>query len=235
MSKQIKNADELIKSFGGIRPMASKMGIPVTTVQGWKKRNSIPASRKQEIIKAAQENDIDLKNLLEDGKEKTSTDEKQSLSEQSRQEELPEELEIEPVDKDADKDSSDSDNFDKSAKSDDEKLSDGSVNDDGSEVQDSNLPGDGDEIDIDIDVSPDDSEGEENQEEDTKEDQEEKTGKTIIALSGNNAGSGYGADTDAARLDVNPRITQIMRESENKAIKASNLISALLILLVALG
>ena len=34
--KAIENAEEVIKLFGGIRPMASKMDVPVTTVQGWK-------------------------------------------------------------------------------------------------------------------------------------------------------------------------------------------------------
>jgi hypothetical protein len=63
--KAIENAEEVIKLFGGIRPMASKMDVPVTTVQGWKKRNVIPANRRGEVLKAAQNNNIDLTDTLE--------------------------------------------------------------------------------------------------------------------------------------------------------------------------
>jgi hypothetical protein len=63
--KAIENAEEVIKLFGGIRPMASKMDVPVTTVQGWKKRNVIPANRRSEVLKAAQTNNIDLTETIE--------------------------------------------------------------------------------------------------------------------------------------------------------------------------
>lgn len=56
----MNNAAEIIQSFGGIRPMAQKLGIPVTTVQGWKKRDVIPGNRRTEIINAAQEQGITL-------------------------------------------------------------------------------------------------------------------------------------------------------------------------------
>lgn len=59
----IPNAEGIIKRFGGIRPMATKMGVPVTTVQGWKKRNVIPDNRKAELIKAAAKHDISLSGL----------------------------------------------------------------------------------------------------------------------------------------------------------------------------
>lgn len=62
--KVIPNAEEIIQRFGGIRPMASKMNVPVTTVQGWKKRNAIPSNRRSEIEDAAQANDIDIADLL---------------------------------------------------------------------------------------------------------------------------------------------------------------------------
>lgn len=42
-------AAEVIQRFGGIRPMAAKMGISFSTVQGWKERNQIPANRHGEI------------------------------------------------------------------------------------------------------------------------------------------------------------------------------------------
>lgn len=60
----IGNAGEIIERFGGIRPMATKMGVPVTTVQGWKQRNAIPGNRRDDIIRVASENRLDLGNLL---------------------------------------------------------------------------------------------------------------------------------------------------------------------------
>lgn len=60
----IGNATAIIERFGGIRPMANKMDIPVTTVQGWKQRNAIPASRRDDIIQAAVANRLDLGDLL---------------------------------------------------------------------------------------------------------------------------------------------------------------------------
>lgn len=59
----IPNAQAVIKRFGGIRPMAGKMGVAVTTVQGWGKRNAIPENRRDEIIKAAKKHDISLDGL----------------------------------------------------------------------------------------------------------------------------------------------------------------------------
>lgn len=59
----IDNAEEVIQRFGGIRPMANKMDVPVTTVQGWKKRNVIPGNRIDEVLKAAQHNDVDLSGI----------------------------------------------------------------------------------------------------------------------------------------------------------------------------
>ena len=53
-------ARTVIAAFGGIRPMAAKLGVPVTTVQGWKKRGVIPANRRDEIAAAAQTHDIDV-------------------------------------------------------------------------------------------------------------------------------------------------------------------------------
>lgn len=43
------SAHEIIEHFGGIRPMASKLGIAVSTVQGWKERNKIPEQRYVDI------------------------------------------------------------------------------------------------------------------------------------------------------------------------------------------
>ncbi len=61
----ISNAESVIEKFGGIRPMASKMSVPVTTVQGWKKRNAIPGTRLDAILQAAKDHNVDLEDLLE--------------------------------------------------------------------------------------------------------------------------------------------------------------------------
>lgn len=60
----IDNAVLVIKRFGGIRPMATKMDIPVTTVQGWKKRNTIPANRRDDVLVAAAKHGVDLDGLI---------------------------------------------------------------------------------------------------------------------------------------------------------------------------
>lgn len=60
----LKNASVIIERFGGIRPMAAKVGAPVTTVQGWKKRDVIPGGRRDDVLKAANENNIDLSDVL---------------------------------------------------------------------------------------------------------------------------------------------------------------------------
>ncbi|PZQ45260.1 MAG: hypothetical protein DI551_07900 [Micavibrio aeruginosavorus] len=60
----LKNASVIIERFGGIRPMAAKVGAPVTTVQGWKKRDVIPGARREDVLKAANENRIDLSDIL---------------------------------------------------------------------------------------------------------------------------------------------------------------------------
>lgn len=65
-SNIIGNASEIIDCFGGIRPMSAKTGIPVTTIQGWKQRNAIPANRRNELIEAANHHGINLSSLLID-------------------------------------------------------------------------------------------------------------------------------------------------------------------------
>ena len=56
-------AGVIIAAFGGIRPMASKLGVPVSTVQGWKQRDTIPASRMSEIRQVAAANGVDLSSM----------------------------------------------------------------------------------------------------------------------------------------------------------------------------
>jgi hypothetical protein len=59
----INNASKIIDRFGGIRPMAVKIDTPVTTVQGWKKRDVIPGTRRDQIVRAAMDNNIDISDL----------------------------------------------------------------------------------------------------------------------------------------------------------------------------
>lgn len=60
----ISPAEPVIERFGGIRPMATKMNVPVTTVQGWKKRNVIPGNRRDDVIEAARTHGIQVQELL---------------------------------------------------------------------------------------------------------------------------------------------------------------------------
>jgi len=52
--------ERIIERFGGIRPMAHKLDMPVTTVQGWKKRGAIPLSRHADLRAAAVKHGITL-------------------------------------------------------------------------------------------------------------------------------------------------------------------------------
>lgn len=53
-------AERVIEKFGGIRPMAHKLEVPVTTVQGWKKRGAIPTARHADLLAAAQRHGIEI-------------------------------------------------------------------------------------------------------------------------------------------------------------------------------
>ncbi len=50
----------IIELFGGIRPMAKDLGVAVSTVQGWKERESIPANRHDQIRAAATKKGLSL-------------------------------------------------------------------------------------------------------------------------------------------------------------------------------
>ena len=54
------DANAVIAAFGGIRPMATQMGLAVSTVQGWKMRNAIPENRWADVEAAARALGIDL-------------------------------------------------------------------------------------------------------------------------------------------------------------------------------
>jgi hypothetical protein len=61
----IANAGAIIQRFGGIRPMSKATGIPVTTIQGWKKRDIIPVTRREEIRRYAEDKGIAIDDLLD--------------------------------------------------------------------------------------------------------------------------------------------------------------------------
>lgn len=61
----LENAEAIIEMFGGIRPMATKISVPVTTVQGWKKRNVIPGARREEILQAARQYGLDISKITQ--------------------------------------------------------------------------------------------------------------------------------------------------------------------------
>ncbi|MDH3232075.1 MAG: mitofilin family membrane protein [Alphaproteobacteria bacterium] len=54
----MNQAERIIARFGGIRPMAAKLGVAVTTVQGWKERGTIPLPRHAQILAAAEAENI---------------------------------------------------------------------------------------------------------------------------------------------------------------------------------
>lgn len=54
------SAARIIDKFGGIHSMARKMGVPPSTVQGWKERGVIPARRQPDVIEVARREEIDL-------------------------------------------------------------------------------------------------------------------------------------------------------------------------------
>ncbi len=64
--RSIENAALIIESFGGIRPMSAKIDVAVTTIQGWKKRGVIPNARKDILLKASAEHNIDLSEFFDD-------------------------------------------------------------------------------------------------------------------------------------------------------------------------
>ncbi len=53
-------AGAVIQRFGGIRPMATKLGISFSTVQGWKERGHIPEARHAEIVALAAAQGVSL-------------------------------------------------------------------------------------------------------------------------------------------------------------------------------
>ncbi len=67
-------ADPVIDAFGGLRPLANRLGITASTVQGWKKRGIIPDTRVEAIYTAAEEDNIDINAILTKGQYKMTMD-----------------------------------------------------------------------------------------------------------------------------------------------------------------
>lgn len=61
----LENAEAIIEMFGGIRPMATKINVPVTTVQGWKKRNVIPGTRREDVLRIAKQLGLDVSKIVQ--------------------------------------------------------------------------------------------------------------------------------------------------------------------------
>ena len=56
----LRDAKSVVAAFGGVRPMASRLNIAVTTIQGWKSRGNIPKNRRRAVLEAAQADGLDL-------------------------------------------------------------------------------------------------------------------------------------------------------------------------------
>lgn len=66
----LRDAKSIVAAFGGVRPMASRLNIAVTTIQGWKSRGNIPKNRRRAVLEAAQADGLDLTvPLIADGSE----------------------------------------------------------------------------------------------------------------------------------------------------------------------
>jgi hypothetical protein len=55
-----KPAHRIIAAFGGINPAARILEIPPSTVQGWKERGFIPASRQSDVLRIAREQGLSI-------------------------------------------------------------------------------------------------------------------------------------------------------------------------------
>ena len=52
--------DRLIKAFGGLRPMARRLNIPLGTVQGWQTRGNIPSARIDSVRDLARQHGVEF-------------------------------------------------------------------------------------------------------------------------------------------------------------------------------
>ena len=57
---RMKPAERIIAAFGGLTKTAQALGLPVTTVQGWKERGYIPAPRQGRVLSRARDLGVDI-------------------------------------------------------------------------------------------------------------------------------------------------------------------------------
>jgi hypothetical protein len=50
----------IFQKFGGIRPMAARLGVPSSTVKSWHTKREIPSWRHRSILDAAEAHDIQI-------------------------------------------------------------------------------------------------------------------------------------------------------------------------------
>jgi uroporphyrinogen-III synthase len=81
VSQTALNADLVIDGFGGLRPLAQRLGITASTVQGWKKRGTIPEARVESVLDAAQEDGINTEMFWQEGHKKMTGDEQNTETE----------------------------------------------------------------------------------------------------------------------------------------------------------
>lgn len=67
-------ADEVIEKFGGLRPLANRLGVAASTVQGWKQRGAVPENKVALVLNAALEDGIELSTASVTHKDKAATD-----------------------------------------------------------------------------------------------------------------------------------------------------------------
>jgi len=60
LEDSLRDAEMVISAFGGVRPMASRLGIAATTIQGWKSRKNIPENRRQMVLEAVQADGLEI-------------------------------------------------------------------------------------------------------------------------------------------------------------------------------
>jgi uroporphyrinogen-III synthase len=61
-------ADPVIAAYGGLRPLASRLGITASTVQGWKERGVVPEARLREVMDALAEDGIGHDGFWKEGR-----------------------------------------------------------------------------------------------------------------------------------------------------------------------
>jgi uroporphyrinogen-III synthase len=59
-SSDMTPGQKVITRFGGIRPMAAKLGVAVSTVQGWRERGAIPARHHERVLEAARTEGLEI-------------------------------------------------------------------------------------------------------------------------------------------------------------------------------